>query len=77
VAALIELHLRSPDQQGCLRALAGIHRATRGGLSSYAGALPARVRKEIARGGIRAAIDLSPEHFEARIEKRFRAALGA
>jgi hypothetical protein len=73
--ALVELHLRSPEQQGCLRALAGLDRATRGGLQLYADALPARVRKEIARGRIREAIDLPAEHFERRIEKRFRAAL--
>jgi len=75
VAALIELHLASPRQQGCLRALAGIHRTTRGGLGFYAEALPARVRKEIVRGQIREALDLPEQHFEARIEKRLRAAL--
>jgi hypothetical protein len=77
VTALIELHLWSPEQQGCLRALAGIHRATRGGLGFYAAALPTRVRKQIARGRIRAAVDVSREHFEARVEKRFRAVLAA
>ncbi len=76
VAALVELHLRSPAQEGCLRALAGIHRATRGGLGSYAAALPARLRKEIGRGQIRAAIDVPSERFETRIEGRFRALLG-
>jgi hypothetical protein len=75
VAALIELHLTSPKQTGCLRALAGIHRATRGGLNWYVAALPARLRKEAARGRIREEIDVSPEHFEARFEKRFRSAL--
>lgn len=75
VAALVELHLRSPEQQGCLRALAGLARATRGGLAFYAEALPARTRKEIARGRIREAIDLSATHFEARIEKRMHATL--
>jgi hypothetical protein len=75
VAALIELHLRSPEQQGCLRALAGLARATRGGLALYAEALPARTRKEIARGRIREAIDVPAAHFEARVEKRMRAVL--
>jgi hypothetical protein len=75
VEALVDLHLRSPEQQGCLRALAGLHRATRGGLRFYEDALAARVRKEIARGRIREAIDLPAEHFEIRVEKRFRAAL--
>ena len=75
VTALIELHLSSPQQEGCLRALAGIHRATRGGLPSYLHALPARLRKEATRGRIRDSIDVRPEHFEARVEKRFTAAL--
>jgi hypothetical protein len=73
VTALIELHLSSPRQQGCLRALAGIHRTTRGGLGSFVAELPARVRKEALRGQIRDALDVSPEHFEARMEKRLRA----
>jgi len=72
VRALIELHLSSPRQQGCLRALAGIHRATRGGLFSYVAELPARIRKEAMRGQIRDALDVSPQHFTARIEKRLR-----
>jgi hypothetical protein len=73
VTALIELHLSSPRQQGCLRALAGIHRTTRGGLGSFVAELPARVRKEALRGQIRDALDVSPEHFAARMEKRLRA----
>jgi hypothetical protein len=72
VAALLELHLRSPTQEGCLRALAGIHRATRGGLSWYGMALPARLRKEVGRGRVREAIDVPRERFEARLESRFR-----
>jgi hypothetical protein len=75
VAALIDMHLRWPEQQGCLRALAGLHRVTRGGLSHYATALPARTRKEIARGRIRAALDVTREQFDARMQKRLRAAL--
>jgi hypothetical protein len=74
-AALVELHFRSPSQEGCLRALAAIHRETRGGLASYAAALPARLRKEIGRGRIREAIDVSRERFEARLESRYRTAL--
>lgn len=75
VEALIELHLRSPAQEGCLRALAAIHRDTRGGLGWYAAALPARLRKEVGRGRIREALDVSAARFEARIESRFRGAL--
>lgn len=72
VAALLELHLRAPAQEGCLRALSGIHRATRGGLAWYGTALPARLRKEIGRGRVREAIDVPRERFEARVESRFR-----
>jgi hypothetical protein len=75
VAALIELHLRSPAQEGCLRALAAMHRETRGGLGWYGAALPARIRKEIGRGRIREVIDVSRERFETRIEGRYRALL--
>ena len=73
VAALVELHLRSPTQEGCLRALAAMHRETRGGLGWYGTALPARLRKELGRGRIRDAIDVPRERFEARIESRCRA----
>lgn len=72
VTALLELHLRSPAQEGCLRALAGMHRATRGGLASYGAAVPARLRKELGRGRVREAIDVPRERFEARLESRFR-----
>ena len=75
VTALIEVHLSSPRQEGCLRALAGIHRATRGGLPFYVDALPARVRKQALRGRIRDALDVALEHFEARMEKRLHTAL--
>jgi hypothetical protein len=75
VAALVELHLRSPAQEGCLRALAAFHRETRGGLGWYGDALPARLRKELGRGRIRDALDISRERFEARIEARCRALL--
>lgn len=75
VTALVELHAAAPQQNGCLRALAGIHRATRGGLPAYLPALPARLRKDALRGRIRDAIDVAPETFAVRYEKRFRSAL--
>jgi hypothetical protein len=75
VTALLELHLSSPAQLGCLRALAGIHRATRGGLEVFAHHLPARIRKEPLRGRVREALDVDAERFAARIEHRCRAEL--
>lgn len=73
VAALLEIHASSPDQLGCLRAIAGIHRATRGGVELYVPDLPARLRKDALRGRVREALDVSQPHFEARIQKRFEA----
>jgi hypothetical protein len=70
VTALLEIHLSSPEQQGCLRALAGIHRATRGGLELYVPDLPARLRKDALRGKVREAIDTAEERFRARMEHR-------
>jgi hypothetical protein len=75
VAALMEIHLSSPEQLGCLRALAGIHRATKGGLAVYAPALPARTRKELPRGRVREALDVSEASFRARLDHRYRGAL--
>ena len=73
VAALLNLHLSHPSELGCLRALAGIHRATRGGLELHVPDLPARIRKEALRGKVREAIDLPKERFDARMQKRWEA----
>lgn len=73
VTALLEIHASSPDQLGCLRALAGIHRATRGGIELYVPELPARLRKDALRGRVREALEVETPHFEARIQKRFDA----
>ena len=70
VASLLELHLASPEQQGCLRAIAGIHRATRGGVELYVEDLPARLRKEAIRGRVREACDVSADHFAAVFERK-------
>lgn len=73
LAALLEVHARDATQEGCLRAIAGLHRATRGGLELYVPDLPARMRKDALRGRVRDALDVTPEHFAARIERRYRA----
>jgi hypothetical protein len=80
VTGLLEIHASSPEQLGCLRGLAGIHRATRGGLELHVPNLPARLRKDALRGKVRDALDVAPEHFDARIARRLeaeRARLGA
>jgi hypothetical protein len=71
VEALLDLHAADPNAAGCLRALAGMSRATRGGLAVYADMLPARWRKEIGRGAVREALDVPAERFEARMTKRW------
>jgi len=72
VTGLLEIHASSPEQLGCLRALAGIHRATRGGLEVHVPNLPARLRKDALRGKVRDALDVAPDHFDARIDRRYR-----
>jgi hypothetical protein len=73
LAALLELHGRDPAQEGCLRAIAGLHRATRGGIELFVPDLPARMRKDALRGRVRDALDVTVEHFDARIDRRYRA----
>lgn len=77
LAALLEVHARDDTQEGCLRAIAGMHRATRGGIERYVPDLPARMRKDALRGRVRAELDVPPEQFAARIEKKYRAARDA
>jgi hypothetical protein len=73
LAALLELHARDPAQEGCLRAIAGLHHATRGGIEVFVPDLPARMRKDALRGRVRDVLDVSVGHFDARIDRRFRA----
>jgi hypothetical protein len=73
LAALLEIHARDPAQEGCLRAIAGLHRATRGGIELFVPDLPARMRKDALRGKVRDALDVSVDHFASRIDRRFRA----
>lgn len=72
LAALLELHGRDPAQEGCLRAIAGLHRATRGGIEAYVPDLPARMRKDALRGKVRDVLDVTVEHFGARLDRRYR-----
>lgn len=70
--ALLEIHARDPSQEGCLRAIAGIHRRLRGGIEVLIPDLPARMRKGALRGKVRDALDIDPHHFATRIERRYR-----
>lgn len=73
LAALLELHGRDPAQEGCLRAISGLHRASRGGIEIYVPDLPARMRKDALRGRVREVLDITADHFAARFERRYRA----
>lgn len=76
LGVLIDAHEAAPSQQGYLRAMAGMHHATRGGLDELAKELPAKQRRSVSGGLIREALGVSVERFEARMVNRFKQALG-
>ena len=75
VAALLETHLSRVEQAGVLRAIAGIAETSTGPWSELVSFLPARLRKVIATGPVRAAIGTPERAFLARLENRYRAAM--
>jgi len=79
LGALLETHVRGETQEGCLRAIAGLHEATAGGVEALAPDVPARLRKLVFQGAVRDALRTSEETFTGRLAARFRkevAALG-
>jgi hypothetical protein len=77
VSALLLLHRSSPAELGCLRALAGIHHATPGGLDRYASDLPARIRRDVRGGDVRREISLPPERLDAILGRRLTSLTGS
>jgi hypothetical protein len=75
VGALVDTHVRRPDQAGCLRALAGIHQGFRGGLDALADDVPARLRKLLRGGPIREHVGIDARRFEQRFFHRLDAVL--
>lgn len=75
LAALLEVHARDPSQEGCLRAIAGMHNAARGGIDALVPDLPARMRKDALRGRVRDVLDVGADRFAARVDRRYRAEL--
>lgn len=71
VGALLEIHLRRPTEEGCLRALAGIDAGLRGGLTRIAGWAPARTRKLLSSGPIRDALKMPEHRFTERLLHRY------
>lgn len=75
VDALLALHASRETQRGCLRALAGIDAATRGGLPKIVELLPAKTRRALASGPLRDALKTPREAFEARMRKTVQRAI--
>lgn len=75
VAALLETHLRGPEQQGALRGLAGIMEGSSGPWDRIVAHLPARLRKVATTGVVPTAIRAPERAFLARLENRYRVAL--
>jgi hypothetical protein len=73
--ALLETHVRGPDQQGCLRALAALHQNAPGGLDRLAPDLPARMRKLVSAGPVRDAMKTPRATFEGRYLAKAKALL--
>jgi hypothetical protein len=63
VLALARVHERRADEQGCLRAIAGIHAACPGGVDKLARLLPPDGRAALQRGGIRQALRVPEADF--------------
>lgn len=77
LSALLEGHAASPAEAGYLRAIAGLHRGTPGGIERIADGIPARLRKLVARGRVRDEIGRGPEALEARLRKAWAQAIAS
>ncbi len=65
------------DRWGYHRAIAGLHRRSPGGIDRLVPYLPARLRHHAQRGPVRDALRVDAEHFLARMQKAWRAALAS
>lgn len=72
LAGLLETHARGPTQEGCLRAIAGLHGKTPGGVEALAPDVPARMRKLVFQGAVRDALRVTEEAFTGRLAARFK-----
>jgi hypothetical protein len=73
ILAWVEVLERGPDQQGALRALAGMERGLRGGLDAALAELPARKRR--LPHAVREALRIDERRFEARMKNRLDQAM--
>lgn len=71
--ALANVHERRTDEQGCLRAIAGIHSVFPGGVNKLARLLPAAQATAVARAGVQDALRVTEpdflKTFHANIER--------
>ncbi len=77
LGALLGAHETSPSLLSYQRALAGLDRAFKGGLVRLAEELPARARRAVQSGSVRAALGTSEERFLGPVVKAYRAALAS
>jgi hypothetical protein len=61
--ALVRVHEFRNDERGCLRAIAGIHSVTEGGVERLAKLWPADLRSRLLRGGVQEALRTSEKDF--------------
>ncbi len=64
--ALVTVHERSETEQGCLRAIAGIHAAYDGGIEKLGRLWPDERRAALRRGGVQLALRLAEKDFLKR-----------
>lgn len=75
LTALVETHLSRVEQQGVLRAIAGLADANQGPWDKLVAHLPARLRKIATTGAVQIAIKTPEAAFLGRLENRFKPAL--
>jgi hypothetical protein len=61
--ALLRVHERRNDEQGCLRAIAGMHAGYDGGVDKLARLLPAGQGVAMQRAGVRLALRVAEKDF--------------
>ena len=63
LAALVRVHELRTEEQGCLRAIAGLNAVVSGGVDRLAQLWPASERSSLARGGVKLALRQTERHF--------------
>jgi hypothetical protein len=68
--ALLRVHERRTDEQGCLRALAGLNSAFPGGVEKLARLVPGGQAESVRRPAVRSALRLAEKDFLATFHAR-------